>query len=249
MVEDHIKELSKKVVLREFSANLEKERVPERTARLKVMEAEVDKLRTMLRRGDMTGIARGYRILKDQLDEYLKDLEAKKEGDLVTSDLSGKWREAAMNLTKDILEKVSPYRKTAASEKEDALGPLQKAMGKVAGLNKAIARMEDGPEKEGLRAMGWELSGAKRGLMLLGPVLMMSQDPSLAAEAHKLAGEAEDAIKAGQQKVRAALRRLRAASDISETGSVDLQGVRGQSAGGKGQNRSGQQVVSVLPAP
>jgi hypothetical protein len=86
----------------------------------------------------MTGIDRGYSILKDQLDEYLKDLEANKE----------------------------------------------------------------------------------RGLGDFRPI--RSQDPSLAAGDHELAREAEDAIRAGQQKVRAALRRLGAASDISETGSMDL---------------------------
>jgi hypothetical protein len=44
MVDGHLKELSKRVALRELSAELEKERAPKRTARLKVMEAEVDKL-------------------------------------------------------------------------------------------------------------------------------------------------------------------------------------------------------------
>jgi hypothetical protein len=79
MEEGHLKELSKRVMLRELSADLEKERVPERTARLKIMDAEVDKVRAVLRRGDMTGITRGYGILKDQLNEYLKDLEVNKE--------------------------------------------------------------------------------------------------------------------------------------------------------------------------
>jgi hypothetical protein len=186
------------VALRELSAELERERASERTAQLKVMEAEVDKLRAVLKRGDMTGIAKGYSILKDQLDEYIKGLKADKEGDLLISDLSGTWREAAMNLTKDILEKVSPYMRTVASEKEDALGPLRRAMGKVAGLNEAITRVEDAPEEEGLRALGRDLIRVKRELMSLGWVLMMSQDLSLVAGAHELAGEAEDAIRAGQ---------------------------------------------------
>ncbi len=56
--------------------------------------------------------------------------------------------------------------------------------------------------------------------------LMLSQDPSIAAGAHELVGEAEEAIRAGQQKVRAALRGIGAASDISETGSMDLSGQR-----------------------
>jgi hypothetical protein len=51
---------------------------------------------------------------------------------------------------------------------------------------------------------------------------MLSRDPSLAAGAHELVGEAEEAIQASQLKVRAALRGIGAASDISETGSIDL---------------------------
>jgi hypothetical protein len=62
----------------------------------------------------------------------------------------------------------------------------------------------------------------RRELMSLGRVLIMSQDPSLAAGAHELTREAEDAIRRGQQKVRAALKRLGAASVMSEVGSVDL---------------------------
>jgi hypothetical protein len=96
------------------------------------------------------------------------------------------------------MDKVSPYMRTVAGAKEDALGPLRRAMGKVADLNEAIARMEDAPEEEGLRALGQELSKVKRELMSLGRVLMMSQDPSLVAGAHELAREAEDANRAGQ---------------------------------------------------
>jgi hypothetical protein len=50
MMEGHLKELSKRVVLWELSADLEKEWVPERTERLKVMKAEVDKLWAVLKR-------------------------------------------------------------------------------------------------------------------------------------------------------------------------------------------------------
>jgi hypothetical protein len=189
----------------------------------------------------MTGIAKGYSSLKDQLDEYLKDLEADKDGDLVTSDPLGTWRKAATNLTKDILEKVSLCMRTRASTKEDALSPLRRAVGKVVGLNEAIARMEDAPEEEGLRALGRELSKVKKELMSLGRILMMSQDPSLAAGAHELAGEAEDAIGASQQKVRAA-------SDISETGSVDLPLPRGAPVAGGPLAGQGIQPVAPMAA-
>ncbi len=46
-------------MLRELSADLKKERAAVRTARLKVMEVEVDKLRPAQRKGDMAGITRG----------------------------------------------------------------------------------------------------------------------------------------------------------------------------------------------
>jgi hypothetical protein len=55
---------------------------------------------------------------------------------------------------------------------------------------------------------------------------MLSQDPPLAAGAHELIGEAEEVIRTGQQRVRAALQGIGATSDISETGSVDLLGLR-----------------------
>jgi hypothetical protein len=44
MVEDYLKDLSNKVALRELSIDLEKGRAAERTAQLKVMEVEMDKL-------------------------------------------------------------------------------------------------------------------------------------------------------------------------------------------------------------
>jgi hypothetical protein len=69
---------------------------------------------------------------------------------------------------------------------------------------------------------GWVL--ATRDLLSLGRGMMLSQDTSLVAGAHELVVDAEEAIWAIQQKVRATLRRLGTASDISETGSVDLSG-------------------------
>jgi hypothetical protein len=50
MVEGYLKELSNKVALRELFIDLKKERVAERTARLKVMEVEVDNLRAAQRK-------------------------------------------------------------------------------------------------------------------------------------------------------------------------------------------------------
>ncbi len=68
----------------------------------------------------------------------------------MTSDLFGKWRKAAADLTDDILQQVSGYGNDVASKKEDALGPRKRAMGRVAGLNEAINMAKAAPEKGGL---------------------------------------------------------------------------------------------------
>jgi hypothetical protein len=54
-------------------------------------------------------------------------------------DPTGAWHKAATALTKEIMDKVSPYMRTAADEKEGALRPLRRVMGKVADLNEAVA--------------------------------------------------------------------------------------------------------------
>jgi hypothetical protein len=77
----------------------------------------------------MAGIMRGREILTAQLKEYLKGIEADKEKG-VTSDPKGKWCEAALSLTKDILERVSFYGRNVADKMEDALGPLRRQWGR-----------------------------------------------------------------------------------------------------------------------
>ncbi len=233
---DRAKELaSNRVMLRELSVELEKGRAAERMTLLEVMEVETIKLQAARGKGDMAGIT--------QLVEYLRGIEAD-EGEGGTSDPSGKWRKAAMSPTRDILQKVSGYRRDVGNEKEDALGLLRKAIGKLAGLNETVSKAKNALEEEGLYDLGRKLGAARKELMSLGRVLIMSQDPSLAAEAHDLVGEAEDAVRVGQQEVKAALRRLGVASDLSETGSLDLPlPSRSAAAGGQVGGRGAQAAV------
>ncbi len=140
----------------------------------------------------------------------------------MTSDPSGRWRKAALDLTRDILQQVSGYGRDVANEEKDGLGPLRRAMGKVTSLKEAINGAKGVPEEGGLRDLGQKLGKAKRELMSLGRDLITSQDPSLAAEAHELVGEVEDTIRTDQREIKAALRRLGAAYDLSETGRLDV---------------------------
>jgi hypothetical protein len=85
-----------------------------------------------------------------------------------------------MSLTRDILQKVSGYGRDVGNEKENALGPLWRAMGKVVGLNEAISKGKTALEEEGLCDLGPKLGAARKELMSLGRVLIMSQGLSLA---------------------------------------------------------------------
>jgi hypothetical protein len=139
----------------------------------------------------------------------------------VSSNTTGKWKKAAADLTDNILTELKMGR-DMGSEEEDALGPLRRAMGRIAGLSEAINQPKAAPEEGMLMDLGRKLGVAKKELMALGRDLVASQAPSLAAEAHNLVGEAEDAIRTGQGVIKTALRGLGAASDISEAGSLDL---------------------------
>jgi hypothetical protein len=55
--------LSKRVVIRELSVDLEKGRGAERPAQLKAMEAEVSRLQLARTWGDMAGIMRGHEAM------------------------------------------------------------------------------------------------------------------------------------------------------------------------------------------
>jgi hypothetical protein len=221
MIEDYCKDLSNRVVLRELSVDLEKERESERLTRLKAIETEVGKLKEAGKRGEMAGLMRGSDTLTSQLREYLKGIEADEE-DGVSSDTTGKWKKAAEDLTDNILEELKGMGRDVGSEEEDALGPLRRAMGRIASLNEAVNLAKAAPEEGQLRDLGRKLGMAKKELMVLGRDLVMNQVPTLAAETHDLAGKAEDAIRAGQMVVKAALRGLGVAYDISEAGSLDL---------------------------
>jgi hypothetical protein len=65
----------------------------------------------------------------------------------VSSDLTGKWKKAATDLTDDILERLKGYGRDVGTEEDDALGPLRRAMGRIAGLNEAVNLAKAAPEE------------------------------------------------------------------------------------------------------
>ncbi len=81
----------------------------------------------------------------------LRGIEADK-GEGVTSDLSGKWREVAMSLIETFCRRLVATGGMWQTRKR--MPSLRRAMGKVAGLNKAVSKAKGAPEEEGLRDLG-----------------------------------------------------------------------------------------------
>jgi hypothetical protein len=136
----------------------------------------------------------------------------------VSSDVTGKWKKTALDLTKDAMEYLSEVGRVVGAEDKDALGPLRRALGRVASLSEAVTTGVLEPEEGGLHDLAKRLGAVKREL---GRGLMVSQPPALAMEVHELLSEAEEAIWSSQRMIKAALRGLGAASDISEASRLD----------------------------
>jgi hypothetical protein len=193
------------VGLRELSNNLEKDKERERLAQLEAMEAEVSKFKAAKAQGNIADLTRVKGALSAQLKTYLEDIEAD-EGEGISSDVTGKWKKAALDLTKDAMEYLSGMDRDVGAEDEDALGPLRRALGRVASLSEAATIKVLEPEEGGLRDLAKRLWAIKRELMTLGRGLMVSQPPASAMEVQELVSEAEEAIRSSQRMMKAALR-------------------------------------------
>jgi hypothetical protein len=128
-IEGYCKDLGHRAMLMELSGDLEKDRERERSAQLKIMEAEVGKFKVASEQGDMASLMRVKGALTAQLKKYLDGIEADKEGG-VSSDITGKWKKAALDLTKDAMEQLSGIGRDVGAEGEDALGPLRRVLRK-----------------------------------------------------------------------------------------------------------------------
>ncbi len=170
---------------------------------------------TAKERGNNADLMRVKQALPTLLSKYLKDLEMD-EKDGLSSDVVKTWKQVALDLTKDVLEYVGHIGVDPASRPDDALGPLRKAIGKIASLTEAVTKGVQEPDEEGLRDLARKLGTAKKEIMAMSRGLVVGQPATLATEAHELASEAGEAIKASRETIKAALRGTGAASDISK---------------------------------
>jgi hypothetical protein len=109
----------------------------------------------------MASLMRIKAALLAQLKKYLEDMEADKEGG-VSSDVTGKWKKAALDLTKNAMEYLNGIGRDVGTEGMDALGPLRRVLGRVASLGEAVTLGVSEPEEGGLRDLAKRLGAVKK---------------------------------------------------------------------------------------
>jgi hypothetical protein len=160
-IDEYCKDLGHRAALKELSGDLEKDTERERLTQLKAMEVEVSKFKIASEEGDMAGLMRVKAALSAQLKKYLDDIETDKE-DGVSSDVTGKWKRVALDLTKDAMVRLGGMGRDVCAEGEDALGPLRRALGKLASLCEAMICGVSEPDEGGLRDLARRLGVAKK---------------------------------------------------------------------------------------
>jgi hypothetical protein len=141
--------------------------------------------------------------LHNLMENYMKDLEAD-EKDGLSPDVVKMWKEGALDIARDALEFLKHFGEgDPASRLDDALGPLRKAVGGVASLTEAVAKEVQEPDEERLRDLARKLGAAKKEIMALNRSLVVGQPANLATEAHKLAREAGEALRASREIIKA----------------------------------------------
>jgi hypothetical protein len=109
-------------------------------------------------------------------------------------------------------------------------GPLGKPWGGGAALTEAVAKEVQEPDEERLRDLARKLGTVKKEIMSMNRSLVVGQPANLATEAHELASEAGETIRASREMIKAALRGMGPALDLSEasgpTGAPRLPPVR-----------------------
>jgi hypothetical protein len=154
VIEKCCQDLGRRVARLERSNEVEREKI-------EGMREQVSKCAVAREKGNMAGLMRVKEALPHLLSKYLKDLEAdEKEG--LSPDVVEKWRQAALDLTEDVMKYVDRLGVNPASGPDDILGHLRRAIGKIATLSEAITKGVQEPDEEELRNLAKKLGAAKK---------------------------------------------------------------------------------------
>jgi hypothetical protein len=177
-------DLGRRVARLEKSNEVEREREPQRLLQIEAMREQLSKCATAKEKGNNADLMRVKQAQPALLSKYLKDLETD-EKDGLSSDVVETWKQAALDLTGDVLKYVGQLGVNPASGLDDALGPLRKAIGKIASLAEAVTKGVQEPDEEKLRDLARKLGTAKKEIMAMSRGLVVDQPATTATQAHE----------------------------------------------------------------
>jgi hypothetical protein len=128
---------------------VQREREPQRLLQIEAMREQVTRYVAAKGKRNNADLMRDKQALPNLMAEYMKNLETD-EKDGLSSDIVETWKESALDIARDALEYLNHFGEDPASRPDDALGPLREAIGKVAALTEAVAKVVQEPEEEGL---------------------------------------------------------------------------------------------------
>jgi hypothetical protein len=103
----------------------------------------------------------------------------------------------------------------------DPLKPLMRVLEQVVELAQLVEGFKLEPSEADLRSNSRELSGCKGKIQSLTRSYLVSDDPSLTADAHELINEASEVIGRGQKRIRRLLQRLGMLPEGSKASSLE----------------------------
>jgi site-specific recombinase XerD len=106
------------------------------------------------------------------------------------------------------------------------LKPLREVLERVVELAQLVERYELETSEVNLKSKSKELTECKRKFQWLARSYLVSDDPSLAVDAHKLLNEVDNVTNRGQRRIRRLLRRLGVLPKGSEASSLENKDVR-----------------------
>jgi hypothetical protein len=103
IIENCCQDLGRRVARLEKSNEVEREREPQRLLQIDAMREQVSKCAAVKEKGNNADLMRVKEALPPLLSKYLKDLETD-EKDGLSSDVVETWKQAALDLTGDVLK-------------------------------------------------------------------------------------------------------------------------------------------------
>jgi hypothetical protein len=167
LIERCCQDLNKRVASLEISNDLIRERETERLAQVEAIREQVTRISGAHANGDNASLMRAKPVLHGMVEKYMKDVD-KDEKDRLAPDVVKTWKDQVYEVVKETLEFFDRFGwENPASQPEDSLAPLKRAVEAATHLAETVAKEIQDPSEERLRDLARKLGVAKKEIMAL----------------------------------------------------------------------------------